>query len=169
MPIDDPNELFYLVDDQDNELGSISRQEAHADNTKVHRAVYVLVTNDKNQMLMQLRSMTKDLYPGIWALGCAGHVKYGQSYRQAAMEELQEELHIAPELFYVTKLLVKAEGESEYCDIFMCKIGDMPMDFDKDEITDVAWVPINEIQAFVEKNPLPPADMEVLRLLLYIQ
>ena len=65
MPLDDPNELFYLVDVNDEVIGSIKRSEAHGDKTKIHRAVYVLVTNDNNQMLFQRRSLKKDLYAGF--------------------------------------------------------------------------------------------------------
>jgi isopentenyl-diphosphate Delta-isomerase len=169
MPKDDPNELFYLVDEEDKVLGSIPRAAAHADASKIHRAVYVLVLNSKKQMLFQKRSQHKDLYRGYWALSCAGHVPYGQDYRQAAVDELMEELRIKPDLFYVTNLLVKAEGESEHCQIYLTKMDAMPTDFDRDEIDELKWVDIDGIQEFVSANPLPPADVEVLRLLLYIK
>lgn len=166
--MDNPQEMFYLVDEQDTVLGSVTRAEAHADPTKIHRAVYVLVTNNENQMLFQKRSRYKDLFPSQWALSCAGHVTFGKEYRQAAEDEAYEELGIHPHLFYVTKIFLKSDQEAEQCQIYLCKIDSMPLHFNKSEIEELKWVPINEIAGFITENPIPTMDHEVLRLLLYI-
>lgn len=167
--MDDPQELFYWVDDQDKVLGSIARSEAHTDPNKIHRAVYVLVTSNAGDMLFQKRSLYKDLYPAHWALSCAGHVTYGKDYRQAAEDEAFEELGIHPHLYYVTKTLIRTEQEVEQCQIYLCKVDTMPEHFNKTEIDELKWVAIKEISDFIAGNPLPPADIEVLRLLMYIK
>lgn len=169
MPHDDPHELFYLVDQKDRILGKITRKEAHRDISKIHRAVYVLIVNHQDEMLFQKRSQHKDLYKGYWALGCAGHVTYGETYRQAAVHEVYEELKIFPQLFYVTKLTVKTEGEAEMVEIYLAKIKDTPKHFDHIEIDELKWVPIKDIPSFVAKQKLPPADIEVLKLLMYLK
>ena len=166
--MDNQNELFYLVDANDQVLGSIKRSEAHSDVNKIHRAVEVLVTNQVNQMLFQKRSLTKDLYPGQWALACGGHVTYGETYLQAAEREVFEELGIHPHLFYVTKLLVKTPVESEQCQIYLGRVEQTPEHFDRREVEAVTWVEIKDLALFVHNNPLPPDDIQVLKLLLYI-
>jgi isopentenyl-diphosphate delta-isomerase type 1 len=169
MPLDNPNEQFYLVDENDQIIGSIMRNDAHQDPHKIHRAVYILITNTSNQMLFQKRGLKKDLYPGLWALSCAGHVSYGQTYLQSAEREVFEELGIHPHLFYVTNLLVKTPLESEHCQVYLCKIEITPEHFDRTEIDAVQWVEINDITHFVSINSLPPSDIEVLKLLLYLK
>jgi isopentenyl-diphosphate delta-isomerase len=168
MPYDNPHELFALVDENDQVLGSIPRDEAHSDPTKIHRAVYVLITNSHNQMLFQKRSVAKDLYPSMWALACAGHVRFGQEYRVAAEREVFEELGLHPHLYYVTNVMVITEYESEHCQIYMCKSEVTPTNIDKTEIAEITWVNIPDISTFVAEHPLPPADMIVLRKLMYI-
>jgi isopentenyl-diphosphate delta-isomerase len=168
MPYDNPNELFTQVDVNDQVIGSIPREDAHTNPAIIHRAVYVLVTSPDNQMLFQKRASTKDLFPSMWALSCAGHVRFGQEYRQAAENEVFEKLGLHPHLYYVTNVLVQTEYESEHCQIYMCKIDTTPVKIDKSEIVEVKWVFVPEIPNFIKDNPIPPADQIILKALMYI-
>ena len=168
MPYDNPNESFYWVDEQDKVLGAINRIDAHSDPTKIHRSVNILVTNNQNQMLFQKRSQNKDLFGGYWSLACGGHVTYGEDYHQAAEREVYEELGIHPHLFYVTKTLDKTDQEQEQCQIYLCRIDVTPEHYDKSEVAELKWVPIEDIQLFAGQNQLTPATIQVLKLLLYI-
>jgi isopentenyldiphosphate isomerase len=113
--------------------------------------------------------MKKDLYPGFWAVGAAGHVHWGDSYRDTAERELKEELGLTGQLFYVTTLMVKAEQESEMVQIFILKQNEIPQEYDRDEVDEVQFVPMNSLQQFVNEHIFPPADKEVLKLLMYIR
>ena len=42
-------------------------------------------------------------YPNTWTTSATGHVQYGETYRQAALRELQEELGIACRLHRLGK------------------------------------------------------------------
>ncbi|MDP3973944.1 MAG: NUDIX domain-containing protein [Candidatus Daviesbacteria bacterium] len=75
------------VDDQDNVLGEVTRAEAHQKGL-IHRTAVVFLTNDKGQILIQLRD------DGRLDHSSAGHVDPGESYLQAAKRELQEELGV---------------------------------------------------------------------------
>jgi hypothetical protein len=50
----------------------------------------------------------------------------------------------------------------------MCKVDVTPTNIDKTEIAEVRWVTIPDIAAFVTENPIPPADLIVLKELMYI-
>src|SRR4030065_268356 len=155
MPQDNPAEMFVEVDEADQEIGLLARQVAHQDPQRIHRAIYVLVVNSQNQMLFQKRSQTKDLYAGMWSPACAGHVTYGETYQEAAVKELKEELGLTGQLFYVTNILVKTPQETEYCQIYMCKTPD-EIKIDPTEIESIQWVEIPAIGQFVKDHPLPP-------------
>ena len=169
MPVDDPQEQFIQVDEEDNEIGPVTREQAHADNSILHRAVYILVRNGHQDLLFQKRSRQKDLYSGYWAVGAAGHVSYRDTYRKTAARELEEELGLTGQLFYVTTLMVKAEQESEMVKIFILRQDELPVNYSKDEVDEVRWVPMDAMQQFVDDHELPPADREVLKLLMYIK
>lgn len=163
MPFDDQSELFYLVDVNDNELGSVSRKEAHIDPTKIHRAIDVLVTNN-NQLLLQKRSAYKDKYPGFWTISASGHVTFGQSYEEAANRELKEELGIEAALTFWGKYLFESESEREYCAIFTTTYHQTPTNFDRTEVEEVRWVTISELPEFIRQHQVTPAAKKVLKL-----
>jgi len=57
-----------------------------------HRTARLFVYNPNGEILIQLRSANKDLYPNRWDVGAAGHVSAGESYEDAAIREAGEEL-----------------------------------------------------------------------------
>ncbi len=87
------DEIFDVVDEQDNVLRQATRKEVH-DNGLIHRAVHVLVFNKKHDCLLQQRSLLKDRHPGVWDSSAAGHLDAGEDYDTAARRELEEELGI---------------------------------------------------------------------------
>ena len=84
-------ELFDVVDEQDQVIRQARRREVHAHGWR-HRAVHVLVFNRAGQVFLQKRSMSKDMSPGLWDSSCSGHLNAGEAYDQAAWRELQEEI-----------------------------------------------------------------------------
>lgn len=90
---DKDEELFDIVDDQNNVIGQEQRSVVHAQGIK-HRAVYCFVFNSKGQLLLQQRSAKKKIGPLQWDLSIAEHLEPGEKYRQAAARGLQEELGI---------------------------------------------------------------------------
>jgi len=100
----DPDELFDVVDAQDNVLRTEKRSIVHTEDL-LHRAVHALVFNKHNEVFLQKRSLQKDKHPGKWDSSAAGHLDSGESYESAITRELEEELGItdAP-LKYVSKL-----------------------------------------------------------------
>jgi isopentenyl-diphosphate delta-isomerase type 1 len=87
-------EYFYVVDEEDRVIGKAAREECHSGSRLIHRSVYVFVLNEENELLLQRRSMAKDLYPGYYTASATGHVDYGEDYVDAARRELKEELDI---------------------------------------------------------------------------
>ena len=55
-------------------------------------AVRAIIFNDNNEILIQKRQSTKELFPNLWDLSCGGHVLSGESNRDAISRELSEEL-----------------------------------------------------------------------------
>lgn len=110
---DDLNELFVVVDRNDNVLGYRTRKECHRDKTLIHRAVGVVIFDKKGRVLLQKRSLTKDLQPGFWAISAAGHVAKEEAYEQAVRRELLEELGIKTAVEHLDTHYFEDDQESE--------------------------------------------------------
>lgn len=115
---DDQSELFIVVDKNDNILGYRTRYDCHHDKSFIHRTVGAVVFDDKGRVLLQKRSSTKDMGPGLWGISCAGHVRKGQEYEEALHRELIEELGVDMPIIYVAKFVVEDEDETEMCALY---------------------------------------------------
>lgn len=100
------DELFDVVDENDNIIGQETRGEVHRLGLK-HRAVHIFIYNTDGDVLLQKRSPLKDVSPGKWTTACSGHVDAGETYDTAAVRELREELGIAIESIAALKYLSK--------------------------------------------------------------
>jgi 8-oxo-dGTP pyrophosphatase MutT (NUDIX family) len=115
---DNQQELFVVVDEHDAPVATRTRADCHADATLMHRSVFVLVET-RFGPLYQRRGFGKDSGAGSWDIACAGHVAVGESYHDAAVRELAEELgveHVAPTA--VGKLVLALGSETEMAMVF---------------------------------------------------
>jgi mevalonate kinase len=142
---DDQNELFIVVDQNDNILGYKTRYECHHDKSLIHRTVGVLIFNRNGQLLLQKRSITKDMDPGVWAISTAGHVTKNQSYEEAAHRELKEELGIETAISPVVKFLSETQEETEMAMLFK-GVAEGPFIFNQNETSEVKFFNTNEIR-----------------------
>jgi len=86
-------EMVEIVDKDDNVIGTMERREAHAKG-KRYRIVHVILINDDDTILVQWRKSTKPESPRTFTASAAGAVDVGESYADAAVRELKEELGV---------------------------------------------------------------------------
>ncbi|EFN56468.1 hypothetical protein CHLNCDRAFT_22214, partial [Chlorella variabilis] len=92
---DREQELFELVDEAGNTLGTELRSVVHRKGASLlHRAVYVWVFRPDGALLIQRRSPLKQIGPGQLDLSVAEHLQPGENYVQGAVRGLAEELGI---------------------------------------------------------------------------
>jgi isopentenyldiphosphate isomerase len=99
----DSEEYLEIVDYSGKVIGSAPRSEVHGNPSLIHRVVHVLVFNRKGEILLQKRSLDKDVAPGRWDTSVGGHVGIGEDLITSSMREMREELGIAgnrPEYLY---------------------------------------------------------------------
>ncbi|MEZ4599326.1 MAG: NUDIX domain-containing protein [Syntrophotaleaceae bacterium] len=108
-------EVFDIVDEQDRIIGQAHRSLCHGNPDLIHRVAHVLVLNSRGEVLLQKRSMTKDVQPGRWDTSVGGHLNPGESYRCGAIREMREELGISvadPIFLYAYKMRNDFESEN---------------------------------------------------------
>ncbi len=118
MTTDPQDELFDIINEQDKVIGQATRRECHADKSLIHRSISVGIFNDQGEILLQQRSLTKDMEPGFWDISCGGHVSASQTYQETATRELQEELGISVPIKLLKIHLTRMSHESEFSAVF---------------------------------------------------
>ncbi len=114
---DSSGELLPVVDRQDRQVGLVPRDEVHRRGLR-HRAVHVLVFDQRGRLYLQLRSEDKDTHPGKWTSSASGHVDPGESYLQAARRELAEELGLELELRPLGFIPAGPATENEFSQVY---------------------------------------------------
>jgi isopentenyldiphosphate isomerase len=87
-------ELIDVVNEKGEVIQTLPRSEIHGNPSLLHMVVHVLVINKAGDILLQKRSLTKDVAPGRWDTSVGGHVNAGESLEDAANRETAEELGI---------------------------------------------------------------------------
>jgi 8-oxo-dGTP pyrophosphatase MutT (NUDIX family) len=87
------NELVIIVDENNKEIGTEPRFKMRKLGL-IHRATYILVYNLEQEIFVQKRTNTKDVYPGYYDVVSGGVVTVGETYDESAKRELEEELGI---------------------------------------------------------------------------
>src|SRR5437870_4184219 len=87
-------EIFDVVSEHDEVIGQQTRREVHRLGLQ-HRAIHVLIFNQRGEIFLQKRSITKDTFPGAWDSSASGHLDTGETYDACAVRELREELGVS--------------------------------------------------------------------------
>ena len=149
-------EILVLVDDNDNEIGTDTRENCHSGAGKRHRAYTAFIFHD-GKMILQQRSTKKLLWPGAWDVSFTSHVYPGESYQQAASRRALQELNarVGPLKDVYSFVYFAPQGknaENEFCRVL---VGDFDGKItpNRDEMMDVKWARISDVQTDVRKHP----------------
>lgn len=151
---DDPDEIFDLVDGDDRVIGRVRRGDAHTNPALLHRSVQVLIFDGMGRVLLQRRSSTKDLYPGVYCASASGHVHSGDDYATTAARELREELGVGVPLRFVERQLIASPFETEMTALYAGRC-DGPFTFHPRETDGGRFFTLAEIAAERAAGTLP--------------
>ena len=154
--MDNSKELFPLVDNDGNVIGSILRGEAHNGSKKLHPVVHLHVINSKGELYLQKRPEWKDIQPGKWDTACGGHIDYGENVEQALKREVGEELGIhnfVPEK--ITSYIFESNIEREYVNVF-ATVYNGDVNPSKDELEGGRFWTLEDIENNIGQNVFTP-------------
>ncbi len=151
------SEELILVDESDNELGSLSKQQCHDGEGILHRAFSLFVFNADGELLLQKRGADKRLWPLFWSNSCCSHPRKGESMEVATRRRLREELGIDATLEFAYKFSYRAQfgdlgSENEMCSVFLGKTN-QAYSANENEIADVRYVSREVLQDEFRENP----------------
>lgn len=151
-------ELIAVVDTNDQFIENKPRNLVHKHGLR-HRAVHILVFNDKQQLFLQKRAQSKDVNPGLWDTSAAGHVDAGESYDSSALRETREELGVcvSETISLLFKLPAIPETGSEFIQVYRCQHNG-PFSLEAGEIDEGQWFDISVVSLRVANNDLTLTD-----------
>ena len=121
--VSDPNEELILVDSDDNEIGYSSKSQCHKGLGTLHRAFSIFLFNSTGELLIQKRSVKKELWGQYWSNSCCSHPRKGEDLYEAATRRIQQELSIECNLSFLYKFQYQENynnngSEHELCSVF---------------------------------------------------
>lgn len=161
------DELIDVLDENGIKTGEIlPRSEVHKRGLW-HRAIVVAIVNEKNEILVQQRSITKEKNPGLWDISAAGHISAGQDSLSSATREISEEVSVSLGynievkdfrfMFSFRKEQVFSENfiERQFYDFFILRqsgLTEYNLRFQSSEVQAIKFVTVNELNIMREQN-----------------
>jgi 16S rRNA (adenine1518-N6/adenine1519-N6)-dimethyltransferase len=146
-----PEEMFDVVDENDNVVGQAARSVVHA-NQWLHRAVHIFVQNSAGELLIHQRSPQCDEHPLLWTSSASGHVTSGEDYDAAADREIVEELGITTPLKRLHKFVASPAMANEHTVLYLGKSDQRPT-FQEAEIVTGEYLGISAIRLQINTSP----------------
>lgn len=159
VAVDRESMLVQLVDNAGATVGTASVSDAHAAPGRPHRAFSVVLDDGAGRILVQRRAAIKTRFPSRWSNACCGHPEPNESVVDAATARLADELRMRAPLTEVGVYRYRAEDpatrrvEDEYDHVLVGTVAPEPMSPNPAEVSEVAWMPLNELRADLQANP----------------
>jgi len=149
-------EYVILVDEQDNDIGVMEKLQAHQEGL-LHRAFSIFIFNDKNELLLQQRAITKYHSAGLWTNTCCSHPRPNETIKDAANRRLFEEMGMSCDLKIKTNFIYKTpfengltEHELDY--VLIGNTNQNPI-INKEEVASYKWLSVSDIKKDIVSNP----------------
>lgn len=149
-------ESVILVNEQDQPTGTMEKMEAHRRGL-LHRAFSVFVFNDRDELLLQRRALSKYHSAGLWTNTCCSHPRPGEDTEAAAHRRLQEEMGfdcaLRPKATFVYKTpFDNGLTEHEFDHVFTGTFNHDPV-INREEAEGFAWRTIDDIRHDMNARP----------------
>lgn len=149
-------EYVILVDEKDNELGLMEKQEAHQKGL-LHRAFSVFVFNNNGELLMQQRANTKYHSGGLWTNTCCSHPRANEKTIDAAHRRLKEEMGFDCDLEKKFQFVYRTPFENGLTEheldfVYTGRFNGTP-EINTKEVESYKWISLDQLIGDMHKNP----------------
>ena len=146
---------LMLVNSKDEIIGKMSKEEVHKKGL-LHRALSIFIFNDKNELMIQRRALSKYHSAGLWANTSCSHPFYGETLEKAAFRRIEEEMGFRCKLEWRFFFIYKAHLdngliEHELDHVFTGRYNLTPF-FNKEEVCDWKWVSLKDLREQIKKR-----------------
>lgn len=156
-------EMVDWIDDQDRLIESLPRSEIRRRNL-LHRVTATFVFHPDGRVFVQQRTLTKDVYPGLFDMCVGGTVVSGESYELNSCREIAEELGVRGVPVYALFDHRFADDRTNSAiRVFAC-VYDGPVTFQPEEVADGFWANRAQVEALIAAGRMCPDSAQGWRL-----
>ena len=146
-------ELFDIVDDEDQVIGLETRSTAHRIGLQ-HRGAHVFLFTPDGKLLVQKRSADRAASPSALDCSVSEHVKAGESYLEAAIRGMKEEMgvegiDISPLVRFRMNYGV---NDNEISVLYKGTVDPAKVRFDPIEIEEINYHSLDELQEMINSG-----------------
>ena len=149
-------EFVVLVDEQDNPIGKMEKQQAHIEGL-LHRAFSIFIFNSEKKLLLQKRASSKYHCGGLWTNSCCSHPRENENIQDAANRRLAEEMGMQCSLKPIFTFMYRAEFdngliEHELDHVFFGESDQNPK-INPEEVETYRYIAMEDLQQEVKEFP----------------
>jgi isopentenyl-diphosphate delta-isomerase len=149
-------EYVVLVDEQDNAIGTMEKQQAHVEGA-LHRAFSIFIFNSEKKLLLQKRATSKYHCGGLWTNTCCSHPRETENILDAANRRLNEEMGMQCELKSIFSFVYKAEFENGLTehefDHVLLGLSDQTPELNLEEVEGFRYIGLEDLQLEIKEDP----------------
>lgn len=139
-------EQVILVDEDNNQIGTMPKSDVHTDKTPLHRAFSCYIFNKNGDFLISQRALSKKVWPGVWSNSVCGHPLPGEEMIAAIKRRFKDELGMTacnfdlllPKYRY-TSPAYNGIIENEICPVYIAQFVDDSC-INPDETEAIRWI-----------------------------
>ncbi|MFO8108994.1 MAG: NUDIX domain-containing protein [Thermoplasmata archaeon] len=157
-------ELLDVVDNENKIVGTASRSEVHKKRLP-HRTVMFFVFSPDDRILVTKRSLTKEFFKGYRSVVLGGHVSAGESYEEALIKEMVEELGTVGGYEHMGDFVKDIPEEVEHVSLFKVTVSPSQVNLDPKEFQEGKFMCSAEIKDRLSEGKFLPETKTVMGFL----
>lgn len=162
-------EILDLVNEDDEVIGNIPRNEAYEKGLHNFRVINCFIKNKDGKLWIPRRQNNKRLFPSALDVSVGGHVSSGETYEEGFIKEAQEELNLdVTKIPYkvLGRLNHKNDGVSASMMVYEIESDDVP-NYNKEDFTEYYWLTPQEIFQRLVSGDISKEDLPKLLNIFY--
>lgn len=147
------NEYLDVISEEDEVIGKETRKKVHEVGLW-HRGVHVFLFTQDGKMLIQKRSADRSNSPSLLDCSVSEHVQAGESYMDAAMRGLKEEMGVENiEIKKLSKFSMNyGLNDNEISELYEGVVDSNQVKFDPVEIESVDYITSDQLKQMLRED-----------------
>jgi len=164
------DDLVVLLDENGREIGTAPKSSVHGADTSLHLAFSCYVFNERGEVLITRRALTKKTWPGVWTNSFCGHPAPAETLPDAVRRRADFELgltvtgiDLALPLFRYRATDSSGIVENEVCPVYLAVASGDPVP-NPDEVMEFTWTAPESLRRSVLASPFAFSPWMVLQM-----
>ncbi|HEX8689801.1 MAG TPA: NUDIX domain-containing protein [Solirubrobacterales bacterium] len=152
MPAPAETSLIDVVDDRDTPVATIERGEV-LNRGANFRTAHIFLLDGANNLLLQRIGARRSRHPRRWGSSVAAYLHAGETYEEAAVRRLREELGLELSLRFVGKIDMRDKASLKFVSLFVGQ-GGAPAIREHGHIDELEYWTAEEIDRTLDHSPI---------------